>query len=930
MAKKKDKEPVLAIDEEALDRVDAKAAKAKAARQKHAPKTRKEAEEEGAKVIKTVPKNLFDPEKWPSTKNYFANRQYRIKQDKQGNPIHDEDGKPVFEEWGFANGDFPSYDHDSYCLHRIGEEMGLPAQQNMMAVVGSYGHCWMPLFRSDERDNIEILYYTLDRELIELADTHTPGQTEQQSDNKHDPGYYKRIRLNPSLVTDKAKYISPDKEKSNQSYPYIPPQIVELWERREHIETLVITEGEFKAMKACMCGGHVVGIPGIQMTYNTFTGEVYRDIFRIVQDCTVKNIVFLHDGDCIDLSEKALKSTDGAGQPDADLGKRPRDFMQSVLNFHKKYKQAFGKNVKLYWQYINSHNIPGHPKGLDDLLIAMEKDQAQIIKEMEDISAITAFFHRVNLSAEYQRLSEYFFLNSVKDFYNRHKNEIDPDPEDGKPKKHHAFLWFGTIYKYNDQTHEITELLSRDMMAYKRIGTSWYKEVKKPTIGKDKNGEVILTEVLVPWSRQNITDDYGVSVLERLHKYDGFVNLPSHEDYRRVVKNFYNLYRPLTYQPSEEDLQAHSFPHIYSTLEHIFGKDNHGRGLKPKMEGYDESSQFEIGCDYIQLLYQNPTQNLPILCLTSSTRKTGKTSFLDLMQVMFSENAVIVGNEQITSNFNTLVAGRLVVGIDESSLADNKKFTEQLKMWSTSKTQSVEGKGKDAYQIANFTKYVLCSNSERRFIYASDEEVRFWVRRVPPFPDGVRIGNIIPFFEREMPAFMAWLNQRKMYYAPDDPTKIDRMYFPPELIHTKALDELLEAQRPRPEKKMREWLKQWFIDFGKKELLCTADKLQEAIGKTDRKFLTYDLDDLKRYIEENMHVEKFGGGSGKSKRFHFQVVSNFISSNESNSDRVTTEKIEGNGRPYVFEARKFMTEQEYYDLFPDERPQAQQQRLPGM
>jgi hypothetical protein len=394
------------------------------------------------------------------------------------------------------------------------------------------------------------------------------------------------------------------------------------------------------------------------------------------------------------------------------------------------------------------------------------------------------------------------------------------------------------------------------------------------------------------------------------------------------VQNFYNLYRPLTYQPSEEDLQNHGFPHILSTLEHIFGKDNRGRGLKPKMDGYDENSQFDIGCDYIQLLYQRPTQNLPILCLVSSERKTGKTTLLDLLQVMFSENAVIVGNDQISSNFNTLVAGRLVVGVDESSLADNKKFTENLKMWSTSKTQSVEGKGKDAYQIPNFTKYILCSNNERRFIYASDEEVRFWVRKVPPFKAGERIGNIIPYFEAEMAAFMAWLNQRPLFFAPDDPHEIDRMYFQPEMLHTQWLDELLEAQRPRPEKKMREWLKQWFIDFNKKELLTTADKLQEAIAMTDRKFGTYDLDDLKRYIEENMHVKKFGGGSGKSKRFHFEVVSNFVSSNDKeDSDKVTTQKIIGNGRPYVFEAHMFMSDQEYYDLFPEDRPQAKQTEI---
>lgn len=315
----------------------------------------------------------------------------------------------------------------------------------------------------------------------------------------------------------------------------------------------------------------------------------------------------------------------------------------------------------------------------------------------------------------------------------------------------------------------------------------------------------------------------------------------------------------------------------------------------------------------VQLLYQNPTQNLPILCLVSSERGTGKTSFLDLMHEMFGDNAVIVGNDQMTSQFNTLVTGRLVVGVDETSLANNKDFTEKLKMWSTAKKLPREGKGKDAVLVDNYTKYILCSNNERRFIYASTEEVRFWVRKIPVFDSNKKIGNVIPYFEEEMSSFLAYLNERQMYYAPDDKTKLDRMYFPPEMLRTKWLDELLEAQRPRAERKMREWLRQWFIDFGVEELLSTIDKLQEAIAMTDRKFGNYDIEDLRRMIEENMRVKKYEGG--KSKRFHFQVISNYVNETDRLFDAPNTIHIYGNGRPYVFKAEQFLTESEYQEVF---------------
>ena len=340
---------------------------------------------------------------------------------------------------------------------------------------------------------------------------------------------------------------------------------------------------------------------------------------------------------------------------------------------------------------------------------------------------------------------------------------------------------------------------------------------------------------------------------------------------------------------------------IISTIEHIFGKNN--TGLKPDDPEFDPNSQFELGLDYLQLLYQNPTQNLPILCLVSTERGTGKTSFLDLLRIMFSDNTVIVGNAQMTSNFNTLICGRLIVGVDESALADNKKFTETLKMWSTSKEMVMEGKGKDAERIPNFTKYILCSNDERRFIYASSDEVRFWVRKIPVIKKENIIANIMTIYQQEMPAFLAFLNQREIAYK----GQIHRMYFDEETLHTPWLDNLLEAQRPKSEKIMRKWLHDYFIDSSKVDvLLSTAAKLQDAIGYSNPKFRTVDLDLLEQYIEENMHVERWEGG--KNKRFRFTILT-------PDSEEEKYIKIEGNGRPYEFRAKDFISAEEYAAKF---------------
>ena len=61
-----------------------------------------------------------------------------------------------------------------------------------------------------------------------------------------------------------------------------------------------------------------------------------------------------------------------------------------------------------------------------------------------------------------------------------------------------------------------------------------------------------------------------------------------------VVGKFLNLYEPIDHQPKEGD-----FSHIQSLVGHIFGE------------------QYELGMDYLQLLYLYPIQKLPILLLVS-------------------------------------------------------------------------------------------------------------------------------------------------------------------------------------------------------------------------------------------------------------------------------------------------------------------------
>ncbi len=64
-------------------------------------------------------------------------------------------------------------------------------------------------------------------------------------------------------------------------------------------------------------------------------------------------------------------------------------------------------------------------------------------------------------------------------------------------------------------------------MEYVRIGTTYYKTVRKPLA----SGDVV--EFLVPWSTECIKQDHGKHFLSSVPRFDGFCLVPNHLEYKR-------------------------------------------------------------------------------------------------------------------------------------------------------------------------------------------------------------------------------------------------------------------------------------------------------------------------------------------------------------------------------------------------------------
>lgn len=316
-----------------------------------------------------------------------------------------------------------------------------------------------------------------------------------------------------------------------------------------------------------------------------------------------------------------------------------------------------------------------------------------------------------------------------------------------------------------------TDETLRNESPFVRVGTTLYKIVNQPRL----NGGYVKKRIV--WNNETLRQDYGKDYLANVPKYDGFCTVPDHVNYRQVIDNFLNLYEPIGHQPKEGD-----FSHIQALLHHIFGE------------------QYELGVDYLQLLYLHPIQKLPILLLVSEERNTGKSTFLNFLKAMFRNNVTFNTNEDFRSQFNSDWAGKLIIVVDEV-LLNRREDSERLKNLSTILSYKVEAKGKDRDEIAFFAKFVLCSNNERLPVIIDPGETRYWVRKIHHLENDDT--HFLQKLIEEIPAFLYFLQHRTLTTQ-----NVSRMWFSPKQTETAALLKIIRCNKSKYEVEAAELIKE--------------------------------------------------------------------------------------------------------------------------
>jgi len=278
-------------------------------------------------------------------------------------------------------------------------------------------------------DDAIIDYYDLDGNRVMFTPEKDPT-----------PRPYVRVRYqNPELHTDKSgksmKYRSP---YGAPTFIYYPQKIRTMYQNHVAIDRLYIQEGEKKAEKACKHGILSVAVSGIQNIADK-KKQLPEDLVKLVEVCQVREVVFLLDSDCMDLSHTL--------RVDVPIEQRPRNFFFAVRNF-KDYFTTLAKQ-QLYVEILFGYVKPNEAmdKGIDDLLAnTLKGKEDELLKDLESARVSKPMdgrwvrLHKITTSPD-SKLQEIWCLQSAREFASKYFDQLKDLPE---------FLFGGRKYRFND------------------------------------------------------------------------------------------------------------------------------------------------------------------------------------------------------------------------------------------------------------------------------------------------------------------------------------------------------------------------------------------------------------------------------------------------------------------------------------------------
>ena len=351
----------------------------------------------------------------------------------------------------------------------------------------------------------------------------------------------------------------------------------------------------------------------------------------------------------------------------------------------------------------------------------------------------------------------------------------------------------------NDVTQDKNNFLNSNELGDNiifRVGDSFLKKISRFDI---RGNEV---EDYICLKKETITDLFGKDVIRKIPYYDSETIVPQNENYKRVLGSSINRYFPPDTLPAYED---GAFPTWSKLIEHIF------------------SVQSALGWKYLALLYKKPLQILPVLVLVSEENSTGKSTFGNALSYLFGRNVGFYSQMDLSSSFN--VWQKSLVAIFEE-INETKSTIDKLKAISTARLTTINEKFRPQVSFTPFCKVIINSNNVDSVLHLTENDIRFWVLKVPKFKEFDALFD--DKLKDEAPFVLRYLSE---FSNKDLGNPKSRMFFALDEIRTTALEDIIEESKSPLEKDIRIWYNEQKsvnneMDFG--FLIC---EIYEAFGK---------------------------------------------------------------------------------------------------
>ena len=386
-----------------------------------------------------------------------------------------------------------------------------------------------------------------------------------------------------------------------------------------------------------------------------------------------------------------------------------------------------------------------------------------------------------------------------------------------------------------------------ETIPYIRVGIDYFKIIE----AIDRFG--IPRKELAKWTKDEIKEDHGKQYISRIPRFDKFVTEPDNINYTPIVGTNFNLYREFPHKPSPGQ-----WPWTEVLLRHVFGE------------------QYHLGIRYIQGLYLNPKHIMPILVLVSQERQTGKTTFINWLGMVFGDNMANIAPDDLINGFNAPYAASNIIAVEET-LIEKAITVEKIKALATQKHITVNQKFVSQYRTPFFGKIILTSNNETKFAKIDQEEIRFFIRKVP-VPKTYN-HNIEEDMMAEIPAFLHYLTT----LPPVDWSR-DRTGFTPDELDNESLKAVKDESKTEIARDFRIMIEDLFLN----ELKAYDEFYADAKAIKDR---YYAKDPRNGYDWIQKILKKDFGLSPAEKSIYFKP---FVNDNGKT------------GRPFTFKRSDFV------------------------